>query len=66
MKRIYIKPESFLLDENCESMLLTLSGTNTTDANGNSVPGGPVTGGNGDGTDINGARGYSFFEDDDF
>ena len=72
MKRIYIKPESTLLEERYDTMLLAGSmGTNLTDPTGQNLPGGPVSGGGGNGgeggSDINGeARGYSFFGDDDF
>lgn len=69
MKRIYIKPESTLLEERYDTMLLAGSmGTNTTTYTGDNTDG-PGSGGGGNGgeggSDINGeARGGSLFYDD--
>lgn len=64
MKRIYIKPESTLLEERYDTMLLAGSmGTNTTTYTGDNTDG-PGSGGGGNGSDINDAREGSFFDED--
>lgn len=63
-KRIYTKPECFLLDEQLDMAILVLSNSNNVDENGNPISGGNTTGGNGDGTGINDAREGSLFDDD--
>lgn len=66
-KRIYTKPECFLLDEEIDMPLLqVISNTNNVDENGNPISGGIGTGGDGNGPGINGARQDFFDEDYDF
>ena len=66
-KRIYTKPECFLLDEEIDMPLLqVISNTNNVDENGNPISGGIGKGGDGDGTGANGARQGFFDEDYDF
>lgn len=66
MRREYFKPESFLLDEEINMTILSpISGVQNEDTEkGQGTTGGDTgTGQEGGGP---GARGYSFFEDDDF
>lgn len=66
-KRIYTKPECFLLDEEIDMPLLqVISNTNNLDENNNPISGGISSGGNGNGTDLNGdgAREGSLFDED--
>ena len=65
-KRAYIKPECILLDERIEmEVLMPLSNSSNVDENGNPISGGITSGGNGDGSDLNGddARGGFFDEE---